>query len=102
MPEELRQRLADAARTSERSLNREIVLRLDASFDAEPSVNRVRGERQMRIHKGRRALVVLAVVAAAIAALTAVLATRGTHQASLQQRVALKQLQQDSQGTENG
>ena len=102
MPEELRQHLADAARTSERSLNREIVARLEASFEATQSVNRVRGERSMGIFKGRRALVVLAVVAVAIAALTAVLATGGSHEASLQQRVALKQMQQESQGIENG
>jgi hypothetical protein len=102
MPEELRQHLADAARTSERSLNREIVARLEASFEATRSVNRVRGERSMGIFKGRRALAVLTVVAVAIAALTAVLATSGSHEASLQQRVALKQMQQESQGIENG
>ena len=37
LPEELRQRVVDAAKASGRSLNAEVISRLQASFDATPS-----------------------------------------------------------------
>jgi hypothetical protein len=104
MPEELRRRLDDAASASGRSLNREIVHRLDCSFEpAHDSTTQVRGEHQMENFKSRRALAVLAVaVAALVAVIAGLLATSRTHDASAQQRVAIKQLQEGSQGIENG
>jgi hypothetical protein len=104
MPEELRRRLDDAASASGRSLNREIVHRLEHTFEpAHDSTTQGRGEHQMRNSKSRRTLVVLAVAVAALVAVVAgLLTTSGTHSASVQQRVAIKQLQEGSQGIENG
>jgi hypothetical protein len=104
MPEELRGRLVDAARTADHSLNREIVARLEQSFEpAAGPVNRARGDYQMKSFKSRRTIAVLAALIAALAAVTAGLVSAGrTHSASAQERVALKQMQLESQGTENG
>jgi sugar lactone lactonase YvrE len=92
MPEELRERLVDAATAANRSLNREIVHRLEQSFE-EP-----RGERNMGKGTGRRTLAVLAAVVVVLAAVAAGLAR--THRAHVN-TVAFKELQFEAQGTDN-
>src|SRR5687767_11054391 len=76
MPEELRQRLVDAAARSGRSLNSELVHRLESSLDAEAGSrysarirrsmrsSSTRGERSMHRRRTRRRLILAGVVAA--------------------------------------
>src|SRR5262245_27510617 len=92
MPEELRERLVDAASAADRSLNREIVYRLEQSFEGS-------GEKtQMRKLTGRRTLAVLAAVGLVLAAVAAGLAR--THRAHVN-NVAFKEAQFEAQGTDN-
>ena len=104
MPEELRQRLADAALTSERSLNREIVHRLEESLEPlspAAGASRPGGEKNMRQIFKRRALVVLAVTGIALlAAVAGIIVSGSSHQASRTSvLIAQKQLRLESQGT---
>jgi hypothetical protein len=105
MPEELRVRLNDAASGTGRSLNKEIVDRLEQSFAAAPEAvpAHANGEGNMRIFKGRRTALVLAATVAVLAAVLAGLVTTSrTHSASPQVSVAIKlagkELQRSSQG----
>jgi hypothetical protein len=100
MPEELRGRLDDAASASGRSLNKEIVNRLEASLERTPSVlgeARTRGENMFQ--RNRRtalaAVAVLVILASALAALR--VTTR--HNTNT---IASKLLQHESQGSANG
>ena len=105
MPGELRRRLDDAASASGRSLNKEIIHRLEGSFEAQPPVRqaRAKGENTMRRFTGRRALAVLAVITFALAAaIGGLVATNRDSSGSTHTRVALKQLQRESQGAETG
>jgi sugar lactone lactonase YvrE len=111
MPEELRMRLTDAANEAGRSLNREIVHRLEESLDGGSSSART-GRRQgevlgMGSRTRRRASIVLVAVVAAIAAVVAgILSSSGTHSASahanLMSKLAANELRHGSQGTANG
>ena len=67
MPEELRVRLNDAASGTGRSLNKEIVDRLEQSFSAAPEAVPVGVKREdhMRIFTGKRPALVLAATVAA-------------------------------------
>jgi hypothetical protein len=100
MPEELRARLIEAAHDSGRSLNREIVSRLESSLPARP-----KGERLM-IRSYRRPVLVLAATLSIAIAAVAALAVKGPHDATAQQliaaKLASKDLRLESQGTANG
>src|SRR3954465_10428025 len=105
MPEELRVRLNDAASGAGRSLNKEIVDRLEQSFAAAPEAvpAHANGEGNMRNFRGRRTALVLAATVAVLAAVLAGLVTTSrTHSASPQVSVAIKlagkELQRSSQG----
>src|SRR4051812_29075536 len=100
MPEELRARLTEAAEGSGRSLNREIVSRLEGSL-----ADRVKGEGLM-IRRYRRPVLVLAATMLVAIAAVAGLALKGSHHAATQQSIAAKlaskDLRLESQGTANG
>jgi hypothetical protein len=100
MPEELRARLAEAARASGRSLNREIISRLESSLSDRPE-----REGLMTRRYRRPALVLAATTAVAIAAVAGI-ALQGSHHATTQQliaaKLASKDLRLESQGTANG
>jgi len=100
MPEELRARLIEASQASGRSLNREIVSRLESSLSPRP-----KGEGLMIRSYRRPALVLAATFLIAIAAVAG-LAVRGSHHASAQQQLAAKLAAKDmrfeTQGTANG
>src|SRR4051794_159377 len=100
MPEELRARLGEASRDSGRSLNREIVSRLESSLSTP-----VKGEGVM-IRTYRRPVLVLAATALIAIAAVARLAVKGSHHATAQQliaaKLASKDLRFESQGTANG
>ena len=105
MPEELRVRLNDAASGTGRSLNKEIVDRLEQSFAAAPEAAPVGVKREdyMRIFRGKRTALVLAATVAVLAAVLAGLVTTSrTHSASPQSSVKIKlagkELQRSSQG----
>jgi hypothetical protein len=108
MPEELRERLSDAASSSGRSLNKEIVERLEVSLAAPAEIVSSSGEEHMRFLRNRRAALVLAATFAVLAAAVAgLVATGRTHTASKQTAVALKiagkEVSRSSQGgTANG
>ncbi|MGZ4291188.1 MAG: Arc family DNA-binding protein [Gaiellaceae bacterium] len=70
MPQELRDRLVDAAQSNGSSLNREIVHRLEASLEKPVSVRRRKGE-EVATLKRRRWLVALALVVLGAAAVAA-------------------------------
>jgi len=99
-------RLNDAASGTGRSLNKEIVDRLEQSFAVAPEAApvRINGEEHMHRWKSRRTILVLAAVVAALAAALGGLISSGrTHDASRTQiQIAQKQIQRESQGTENG
>jgi hypothetical protein len=100
MPEELRRRLDDAASASGRSLNKEIVNRLEVSLERTPSVlgeARTRGETMFQRNR-RTALVAVAVLVIVASALAALRATSRHHSNT----IASKLLQPESQGTANG
>jgi hypothetical protein len=102
MPEELRERLVDAAATTGKSLNREIVDRLEQSLDAR---SHPQGEdRTMRSLRGKRLALVTLVTLAALAAVLAGLVSSGrVHSAqSLGAKLAAKEIEPASQGTANG
>jgi sugar lactone lactonase YvrE len=100
MPEELRARLDEASRVSGRSLNREIVSRLESSLSTRP-----KGE-ELMIRRYRRPMLVLAATLLIATAAATGLAVRGSHHASAQQllavKLASKDLRFESQGTANG
>jgi hypothetical protein len=74
MPQELRARLSDAAEANGRSLNREIVQRLESSLDEGPALSRRRkGEELVRRLPMRRPLIAVALLAL-VAAMLAVFA----------------------------
>ena len=76
MPEELRVRLNDAASGAGRSLNKEIVDRLEQSFVApEAAPATINGEGHMRFFRGKRTALVLAATVAVLAAVLAGLVT---------------------------
>jgi hypothetical protein len=105
MPEELRRRLDDAASTSGRSLNKEIVNRLAGSFEAQSptGAHPAKGEQHMGRFTSRRTLGVLVAIAVALAAtIGGLLATSGDSSGSTKTRITLKQLQYESQGAESG
>lgn len=86
MPEELRERLTDASQATGRSLNKEIVARLEDSF-VEAAPVRVKGEERMTFRSKRTALVLaatLAVIAAALAGLAS------TSRSNAPQGIAIK------------
>ena len=98
-------RLNDAASGTGRSLNKEIVDRLEQSFSAAPEAAPVgvNGEDYMRIFRRKRTALVLAATVAVLAAVLAGLVTTSrTHSASPQASVAIKlagkELQRSSQG----
>jgi hypothetical protein len=101
MPEELRERLVDAANASGQSLNREIVGRLEASL---ADNRRKRGVQFMGRNSQRRTLVVLAALALVlVAALAGLAAKNRTHGAnSIAAKLAAKEIERGSQGTANG
>ncbi len=103
MPEELRQRLHEAASASGRSLNREIVERLEGSLaDQRLPETPTRERHIVRNLRTRRTVAVLAVTAAALVAVGVGLVASGrSHQASLTSvLIAQKQLRLESQGTD--
>ena len=77
MPEELRRRLVEATQTSGRSINAEIVSRLEASLEPEhqpdrtPATSTFTQGRQMRQRRMRRRLVAVGVFVLALAAVAA-------------------------------
>ena len=98
-------RLNDAASGTGRSLNKEIVDRLEQSFSAAPEAAPVGVKREdyMRIFRGKRTALVLAATVAVLAAVLAGLVTTSrTHsaspQASVKIKLAGKELQRSSQG----
>ena len=105
MPEELRQRLHEAAAASGRSLNREIVDRLQGSLaDQRAPETSMRERRSVRNLTTRRTVAVLAVTTAALLAAGAGLVASGrSHQASSTSvLIAQKQLRLESQGADRG
>jgi ketosteroid isomerase-like protein len=105
MPEELRGRLTDAASSAGRSINREIVNRLEESFVAQSPARtaRVEGEKIMGRFTSRRTLVVVAAIAVALAAVVGgLLATSRDSSGSTRAKIAQKQIQFESQGAEKG
>src|SRR3954465_309669 len=105
MPEELRVRLNDAASGAGRSLNKEIVDRLEQSFAAAPEAvpAHANGEGNMRNFRGRRTALVLAATAAVLAAVLAGLVTTSrTHSASPQVSVAIKLAGKEPQRSSQG
>src|SRR6478736_4238642 len=105
MPEELRVRLNDAASGTGRSLNKEIVDRLEQSLRAAPEAAPVGVKREdyMGIFRRKRTALVLAATVAVLAAVLAGLVTTSrTHSASPQSSVKIKlagkELQRSSQG----
>jgi hypothetical protein len=100
MPEELRERLNEASRASGRSLNREIVSRLESTLSPRPK----REGLMIRRHR-RPALVLAATLLIAVAAVGGP-SLQGSHHASAQQLIAAKlasrDLRLESQGTANG
>src|SRR3954471_869219 len=80
MPQELRTRLSDAAEATGRSLNREIVQRLESSLDVPAPTRRRKGEEYVRRLPMRRPLIAVALLALVAAAL-AVFAGSGHHSA---------------------
>ena len=103
MPEELRQRLHEAAAASGRSLNREIVERLEGSLaDRRLPETPMRGRHIVRNLTKRRTIAVLAVTAAALLAVGAGLVASGrSHPASpTSVLIAQKQLRLETQGTD--
>jgi photosystem II stability/assembly factor-like uncharacterized protein len=101
MPEELRERLVDASQESGRSLNREIVSRLEESFSPRPET-----EGGFMIRRYRRTALVLAATAIVLTAALAGVALTSSHdssaQAKLRAKIAAKDLRLESQGTANG
>jgi hypothetical protein len=100
MPEELRERLVDAASHSGRSLNKEVVSRLEASLERTPSgarEARMRGENM--IQRNRRTALVAVAVLVILASALAALRVTSRHNSNT---IASKLLQPESQGTENG
>ena len=98
-------RLNDAASGTGRSLNKEIVDRLEQSLRAAPEAAPVGVKREdyMRIFRGKRTALVLAATVAVLAAVLAGLVTTSrTHSASPQSSVKIKlagkELQRSSQG----
>jgi hypothetical protein len=69
MPQELRARLSDAARANGRSLNREIVQRLESSLKVPAPTRRQKGEELVRRLPMRRPLIAVALLALVAAAL---------------------------------
>ena len=111
MPEELRERLAECARTSERSLNKEIIHRLEASLEASPEpispaagASPTGAETSRRRLVERRPLVVLTVLAAVLAAvLGGITLTSRTHSvASLQAKLQSGEQRRSSQSGATG
>jgi hypothetical protein len=100
MPEDLRVRLAASARLHERSLNSEIVTRLEGSFDAE-AIGSQRGVNRMK--KGSNRAVAVAAVVAVLAAVAAVVAaaTHTSAKPSIQDKLASKLARPESQGGNN-
>jgi len=100
MPEELRARLTEASQSSGRSLNREIVSRLESSLSPRP-----KGEGFM-IRRYRRPVLILAATMLIAIAAVAGLAVKGSHHATAHQliaaKLASKDLRLESQGTANG
>jgi hypothetical protein len=83
MPDELRERLVEAAASSERSLNKEIVGRLEQSFEVAAAGQPARGEQKMSRARPVRSYRIAAVAAfAVVAALVAGLLTSGGHHSS--------------------
>jgi hypothetical protein len=106
MPEELRQRLADAVSTSERSLNREIIHRLEESFEARPKAQTswAKGENLMRRLTRGRAFGVLAATTTLVlaAAVGGLVATSRDSSGSTHARITLKKLAPESQAAQVG
>src|SRR6185503_4206173 len=63
MPQELRSRLSDAAEANSRSLNREIVQRLESSLEGSARTRRRKGEELVRRLPMRRPLIAVALLA---------------------------------------
>jgi hypothetical protein len=107
MPEELRARLNEASSTAGRSLNKEIVDRLERSFSAAPEaapagVNR---EDYMRIFRGKRtALVLAATIVVLVAAMAGIVSSGriGSPRVGGDLKMATKEARTPSQGTANG
>jgi photosystem II stability/assembly factor-like uncharacterized protein len=104
MPEELRARLADAATDSGRSLNKEIVGRLEASFEAGVDEDKAKGVTFMGRKPQRRTLAVLAAVVLALAAVVAGVVTtnRTHHSTSLLAKLQRGDVRFTSQGQARG
>jgi Arc-like DNA binding domain len=104
MPDELRERLAASARSAGRSLNREIVHRLEESLEREAVAPVVATRGNMSNFRNRRAVAVLAILAAALAAVIAGLVAggRSTDATKTQRLLAQKQLRFESQGADVG
>jgi len=107
MPQGLRERLSSSASASGRSLNREIVHRLEESFESEP-LTVMRGNpgevwRMRQVGRRRAALVLATMVAALIAVAAGLVATGRVHSASsVGAKLAAKEVERGSQGTANG
>ena len=107
MPQELRERLTDSASDSGRSLNREIVHRLEESFESAP-LTVMRGNpgevwRMRQVGRKRVAFVLATMVAAVIAVAAGLVATGRVHSASsIGAKLAAKEIERGSQGTANG
>src|SRR3954468_14975364 len=102
MPEELRERLVDASQASGRSLNREIVARLDESL---ADAGRVMNTKRLVDMRGRfrmRPAVVLVAVAAVLAAALAGLAVSGSHTASANAKLRAKMASRDLHAATQG
>ncbi|HET7449012.1 MAG TPA: Arc family DNA-binding protein [Gaiellaceae bacterium] len=108
MPQELRDRLTSSASESGRSLNREIVERLQESLEApEPQIV-IRGNpgevlRMRSVGRKRVALVLATTIAALIAVAAGLVASGRVHSASsVGAKLASKEIERGSQGTANG
>jgi hypothetical protein len=77
MPQELRDRIAESAGSSGRSLNAEIVHRLDESLEAPAPQRRTKGEYTVKKLRSRRPLIALALVVLAAVAVAAFGARQG-------------------------
>jgi photosystem II stability/assembly factor-like uncharacterized protein len=108
MPQELRERLNSSASESGRSLNREIVERLEQSFEAPAPLVVMRGNpgevwRMRNVGRKRVAVVLATTVAALIAVAAGLVATGRVHSASsVGAKLAAKEIERGSQGTGNG
>jgi len=101
MPEELRERLVDAANASGRSLNREIVGRLEATF--EPNREERGAQFMGRIPKRRTSFVLAAIAAVLVATVAGLVSTSRTHSAaSLQGKLRAGDARTGSQATARG